>query len=198
MRQAHRTKVVRCISHARMIWLALAINSLLMVAAAWGQNPKPTDYQVKAAYLYNFGRFVEWPANIASKSDPFTVCVLGKDPFGPILDHAMAEETIGGKSIVAKRISSPQESADCQILFLSSTEEGRLNKILEATNKEAVLTVSDMPQFSERGGMIQFILDGKRVRFEVNLTAAQNAGLALRSELLRVATVVKRNPQIGN
>jgi hypothetical protein len=77
-------------------------------------------------------------------------------------------------------------------------EESRLNKIIEAMDKEAILTVSDMPQFSERGGMVQFVVEDKRVRFEVNLTAAQNVGLTLRSELLRVATVVKKNPSVGN
>ena len=178
---------------------ALAIAWLLITASGlWAQNPKPTDYQVKAAYLYNFGRFVEWPANAPGKGDFFTVCILGKDPFGPVLDKVLAGETIGGKNVVARRISTPQESGDCQILFLSSTEENRLNKIIEAMDKEAVLTVSDMPQFSERGGMVQFVVEDKRVRFEVNLTAAQNVGLTLRSELLRVATVVKKNPPVGN
>ncbi|HSS98748.1 MAG TPA: YfiR family protein [Terriglobales bacterium] len=173
----------------------LAIMGLLIAASnLWAQNPKPTEYQVKAAYLYNFGRFVEWPANAAGKGELFNVCVFGKDPFGPVLDHALAGETIGGKSVVARRISLPQESGNCQILFLSSAEEGLLNKIIEAANKEAVLTVSDMPQFSERGGMVQFVVENNRIRFEVNLTAAQNAGLTLRSELLRVATVVKKDP----
>jgi hypothetical protein len=196
MRTGEQVEQVRRIPLARVIWrAALALGWLLVGAAgALGENPKPTDYQVKAAYLYNFGRFVEWPANATSKGDFFTVCILGKDPFGAVLDKALAGETIGGKSVVARRISTPQESGNCQILFLSSTEESRLNKIIEAMEKEAVLTVSDMPEFSEHGGMVQFVVEGKRVRFEVNLTAAQNAGLTLRSELLRVATVVKKNP----
>ena len=91
------------------------------------------------------------------KSDAFTVCILGQDPFGPALDATLAGETIGGKSISAKRISTPQEAVNCQILFMSSAEESQLNKIIEALDKGAVLTVSDMPQFSQRGGMIQFV-----------------------------------------
>jgi len=177
--------------------VALAL-TLLAVPCLRAQASRPTDYDVKAAYLYNFGRFVEWPANAPGKGDFFTVCILGKDPFGPVLDKVLAGETIGGKNVVARRISTPQESGNCQILFLSSTEESRVNKIMEAMDKEAVLTVSDMPQFSEHGGMVQFVVEDKRVRFEVNLTAAQNAGLTLRSELLRVATVVKKNPPVGN
>jgi hypothetical protein len=122
------------------------------------------------------------------------VCVLGPDPFGPALDAVLAGETIAGKNVVAKRISTPQESSRCQILFLSASESARVNKIIETLDKAAVLTVSDMPQFSEHGGMIQFVLEGKKVRFEVNLAATQHAGLTLSSELLKVATAVRRNP----
>jgi uncharacterized protein DUF4154 len=169
------------------VWALIAVPSLQ------AQGAKPTDYDVKAAYLYNFGRFVEWPSSVTTKSDVFNICILGQDPFGSALDHTFAGETISGKGIAAKRISTPQEAVNCQILFMSSAEEGRLNKIIEAIDKGAVLTVSDMPQFSQRGGMIQFVLDGKKVRFEVNLTAVQRAGLTLSSELLKVATNVRRN-----
>jgi hypothetical protein len=205
MKHPHRADSLRCAPqgqatrlvsglHSRITVLALAC-VVLGVPALQAQNPKPTDYDVKAAYLYNFGRFVEWPAKVAvAQSGHFTVCVLGQDPFGPSLDTTLAGETIGGKSIVAKRISNPQESDDCQILFLSPTESGRAKKIVAELDKKAVLTVSDMPQFAQLGGMIQFVLEEKRVRFEVNLTATQRAGLTLSSELLKVATAVKKNP----
>ena len=177
-------------------WAAAVILvwTLVAVPCLWAQGPKPTDYDVKAAYLYNFGRFVEWPDSVATKSDSFNVCVLGQDPFGPALDATLAGETIGGKNVTARRISSPQEAVNCRILFMSSGEGNRLSKIMEALDKGSVLTVSDMPQFSQRGGMIQFVLEGKKVRFEVNLTAVQRAGLTLSSELLKVATTVRRNP----
>jgi hypothetical protein len=187
-------------THGPRLWFtALALACMLVRAqGVWAQGSKPTDYDVKAVYLYNFGRFVEWPASITPKSDSFTVCVLGHDPFGPALDATLAGETIGGKSVAAKRISNPQEAGSCQIVFLSSSEDSRLNKIVEALDKEVVLTVSDMPQFAQRGGMIQFVLEGKKVRFEVNLTAVQRAGLTLSSELLKVATTVRRNPPPGD
>ena len=177
-------------------WLATVtlVWALIVVPCLWAQGPKPTDYDVKAAYLYNFGRFVEWPDSVATKSNSFNVCVLGQDPFGPALDSTLAGETIGGKNVTARRISSPQEAVNCRILFMSSAEGSRLSKIMEALDKGSVLTVSDMPQFSQRGGMIQFVLEGKKVRFEVNLTAVQRAGLTLSSELLKVATNVRRNP----
>lgn len=178
-------------------WL-IAITIVGMLGAvpySQAQGSKPTDYDVKAAYLFNFGRFVEWPAtSTAAKNDAFMVCVLGQDPFGAALDATLAGESIGGKKVAAKRISTPEESTDCQILFLSSAEDTQLRKIVEVLNKQPVLTVSDMPQFSQRGGMIQFVLEGKKVRFEVNLDAARHAGLTLSSELLKVATIVRRNP----
>jgi hypothetical protein len=187
-RKAGRTPAFR----VRLTILVLAW-ALAGFPCSWAQRPKPSDYQVKAAYLYNFGRFVEWPRVATAKGGPFTVCVLGQDPFGSTLDATMAGETIAGRNVVTKRISTPEESVNCQILFLSAAEAGRLNKIVEGLDKAAVLTVSDMPQFAQRGGMIQFVLEGNRVRFEVNLVATQHAGLTLSSDLLRVATAVRRN-----
>jgi hypothetical protein len=177
---------------AAVVWLLFAGSTAL------GQQ-KPSEYQVEAAYLYNFGRFVEWPARSTTpQTGDFNICVLGEDPFGEALDATLAGETIGNQRVVARRISSPQMSADCQILFISSSEAKRLNKIIEALDKSAVLTVSDIPQFSHRRGMIQFVLEGNRIRFEVNLAATQRAGLTLSSELLKVATAVRKNPQPGD
>ncbi|HUA15829.1 MAG TPA: YfiR family protein [Verrucomicrobiae bacterium] len=167
---------------------------MILLAASLLAQQRPTDYQVKAAYLYNFGKFVQWPANPSTQKDSlFSVCVLGQDPFGPALDATLSGASIGGQRVVARRISSPEESVNCRILFLGATEAARMNKIIQSLDKEAVLTVSDLPEFSQRGGMIQFVTEGNRVRFEVNLEAAQQAGLTLSSELLKVATTVRRN-----
>lgn len=177
---------------ATVFWMLLVASSVL------GQE-KPGEYQVKAAYLYNFGRFVEWPAKLTTaNTGSFTICILGEDPFGPALDTTLAGETIGNQRVAARRISSPQMSTDCRILFISSSEANRLNQIIEALDKSAVLTVSDIPQFLQRRGMIQFVMEENRIRFEVNLAAAQRAGLTLSSELLKVATVVRKNPQPGD
>ena len=158
---------------------------------ARGQQAKVNEFQVKAAYLYNFGRFVEWPA--PDNNEAFEICVLGADPFGQTLDATLARETIDGKTVAAKRISKPQDVDSCRIVFISSSEEGHLKEVLAALDKASVLTVSDIPRFSERGGMIGFILDGNRVRFDVNLASAQGARLTLSSELLKVATNVRKD-----
>lgn len=159
----------------------------------FAQN-RPTEYQVKAVYLFNFARFVEWPAeNGAGKDGTFVVCVLGDDPFGTFLDTTLAGETVAGRNVVAQRITKPQEAAACRILFVSTSEESHLKELFEVIAKKSVLTVSDIPQFAQRGGMIGFVTDEGKVRFEINLTSATDAGLTLSSDLLKVATVVRKN-----
>lgn len=172
---------------------AALLASLFCAKCARAQQSKPSEYQVKAVYLYNFTRFVEWPAQkISSDSNAFAICVLGKDPFGPVLDSTVAGESIAGKRVVARRISKPQEALDCQILFVSASEDKQLKGDLAALNA-GVLTVSDIPGFSERGGMIQFVADGDKIRFEVNLSNATESGLVLSSDLLKVAVAVRKN-----
>jgi uncharacterized protein DUF4154 len=181
----------------RLFFILSAV--LVFVPRTNAQRLTATEYQVKAAYLYNFGKFVGWPDKGAlSKDEPFEICVLGEDPFGLTLDSALTGAKISGKIVTAKRISKPQEIDSCRILFISSSEGAHLEEILGTLERASVLTVSDIPQFSQRGGMIEFVLDGGRVRFQVNLTNAEGAGLNMSSELLKVAVRVMRNPRPGN
>lgn len=176
--------------------MALVIVGILFgVSGLSAQKSKPQEYEVKATYLFNFARFVEWPpSSAAAKSDSFAICVLGQDPFGPALDAIVAGESIDGKAVLAKRVSKPQDAVSCRVLYISSSEDSRLKEVLAALDKSGVLTVSDIPQFSQRGGMIEFTLQGNNVRFEVNLAIAENTGLTLSSELLKVAITVRKHP----
>lgn len=175
------------------IWLTLMPTSQVLA-----QQQRPTEYQVKAAYLFNFGKFVEWPDKPEPpKGEPFEICVLGDDPFGAALDATVTGATIHGKDVAAKRIAKPEQGGDCKVLFISVSEGGHLPEVLSALGKMNVLTVSDISQFSQRGGMIQFVRDGDRVRFEVNLANVEGAGLNLSSELLKVAVRVTRTPYPG-
>jgi hypothetical protein len=192
----------RWICGPRVIWRCLVVAALawtLGSAVLRAQQAKPNEYQVKAAYLYNFGRFVAWPAKVAPvKNGSFTICVLGQDPFGPALNATLAGETINGENVAARRIPSPEDAVNCRILFISSSESDRLQQILATLRDASVLTVSDLPEFTRRGGMVQFTMEGDRVRFEVNLATAEHAGLSLSSELLKVATSVRKNSQAGD
>jgi hypothetical protein len=182
-----------------LVAVLLMASMLSMPPAPLQQPPRATEYQVKAAYLFNFGKFVVWPpGSTAAQGDAFPICVIGQDPFGQILDMTLSGEAIGGRSVVARRISRVQDVTSCRILFISSSEEGRLREILGAVDRAGVLTVSDMSGFSQRGGMIQFVIQANKVRFEVDLRPAEEAGLTLSSELLRVAASVRRNPQPGD
>src|SRR6266436_6622482 len=186
--------VWRCLSSQAHVAVAFAV-ALIGNCNLSAQAPKITEYQVKAAYLANFGRFAEWPGSVAAdKSESFNICVLGQDPFGADLDAAVAGETIGRARVLAKRISKPQDAVDCRILFISSSEASQWKEILTALRTLSVLTVSDMPQFTRRGGIIQFLLDGNRVRFDINLAATERVGVKLSSELLKLAVTVSRNP----
>jgi hypothetical protein len=171
---------------------AIALAALACGLALRGQA-QASAYQVEAVYLFNFSRFVEWPAQVtAVKNEPFGICVLGTDPFGPALDATLSGEKNHGATLVARRISKAQESSGCRILFVSSSEESRLKEIFSALDGTNVLTVSDIRDFSQRGGMIQFVLAEGKVRFEVNVKNASNAGLTLSSDLLEVALAVRR------
>jgi YfiR/HmsC-like len=158
------------------------------------QQSKPQEYEVKAVYLYNFGRFVQWPAAtpVVTADDSFTVCVLGRDPFGPVLDTTLGGEVIDGRKLVAKRIANTRDATHCRIIFISSSESARIKEILNSLEKSSALTVSDIPDFLNNGGMIQFVLKDNKVRFEVNLIAAEKASLTISSQLLKVATDIKR------
>lgn len=180
-------------------WLVWALCLLLLAAPALhAQQSAASEYEVKAAYLFNFGRFVEWSDKAAIPKDgPFEICVLGQDPFGSTLDTTLAGTSLKGKSVSPKRILKAQDVSNCRILFISSSEDSHLKDILDALDKTSVLTVSDIPGFSQRGGMIQFVQEGSKVRFEINLARAEEAGLSLSSELLKVATNVRRTPHSG-
>jgi hypothetical protein len=183
----------RFFPRTRSLATAVAAVSLLLPQSGYAQDPKPTEYEVEAAYLSNFGRFVEWPAKPAP-GEAFNVCVLGQDPFGALLDNALKGEAIGNSPMAARRISGAEEASSCRIVFISSAKDAQLPGILTALGAANILTVSDMPAFTRRGGMIQFVIDGNRVRFEINLNAAQRAGLSLSSQLLKLAVTVRRGP----
>jgi hypothetical protein len=179
---------------------------LLLFAAATrflptlcAQTVRPTAQQVQAAYLYNFGKFVKWPATaVANQSETFTICVMGQDPLGDILEANLANESIGGKPVTVRRLSKAQDSAICHILFIGGAEEKDLSTILAAIDDSSVLTVSDLPDFAKRGGMIQFLLQGNRVRFVINLESAGKSHLVMASDLLNVAVFVKKPARSGD
>jgi hypothetical protein len=168
----------------RMVLIALA--ATCGASAAWAQDPLETE--VKATFLYKFAPFVEWPANaFGGPGAPFTICVVGPDPFGPVLDRAVAGQAVGGHPISVRRMGAVDKTAPCQIVYASGSP-GEAAKTLRAMHGQPVLTVTDG---GGAPGVIDFALDQGRVRFRIDDAEAAEDNLAISSKLLSLALSVK-------
>jgi hypothetical protein len=154
-------------------------------------NPAVTEYQVKAVFLLNFARFVTWPESaFATPGAPLTVCVLGQDPFGSVLDEVLANERIGDRPLAARRLASDGGTDGCQLLFVGAGDVRRHGTLLQALTAQPVLTVGDEEAFAREGGMVGLHLEDGTVRITVNPDAVRDAGLTMSSQLLRMARIV--------
>jgi hypothetical protein len=162
----------------------------LLLFAADG-SAAPDEYRVKAVFLFNFSRFVEWPDSAFAAPDaPFVIGVFGQDPFGPELDEVASGETVNGRQLLIRRIQDVEGAGDCQILFIPAREQNKLDAILTALDRRSTLTVSDLDGAASRGAMIRLVTDRNRVRLRVNVDSARAAGLSISSKLLRSAEIV--------
>jgi hypothetical protein len=163
------------------LWLVL----LLSFPCVQAQEPKPTEYQLKAAFIYHFAQFVSWPAtNSADTGSPFVIGVLGENPFGPVLEQAVHGKTLNEHPLMVKDIRSLTEANHVQILFISSSEKKRFQEIFAALADKSVLTVGEADTFLESGGIINFVREGTKIHFQINEQAAKNAHLKISSKLL--------------
>ena len=145
------------------------------------------EYQVKAAFLLNFTKFVEWPATaFPSRDSSLNICVLGEDPFGRVLDKTAEGEVVSGHLVKVNRMSDLAAAKQCHVLFVSKSERERMPRIMVEVRSLPVLTVSELP-----GCIIQFVIEQRKVRFYINAKAAEAAGLRVSSRLLKVAKEVK-------
>jgi hypothetical protein len=181
--------------------------ALVLVAGAPASAPRQAqaqalpskEYQIKAVFLFNFAQFVEWPATAFPDADaPIRIGVLGDDPFGTALEETVRGETIRNRKLVVQHSRQVEDLKNCQLLFISKSEKRRIPEILSTLNPGAVLTVGEIESFSRLGGIINFYLDGNKVRFEINPAAAQRQGLKLSSQLLNLGKVVASGPEKGN
>lgn len=170
----------------------LMLAAALCVAQARG-DAKPSEYQVKAAFIYKFATYVRWPpATSAAPNTPFVIAVMGKDPFGVTLDAVVHGRSVQGRPVLIRRLGEPKEAPHCDLLFVSSAARADLQEILEALQGSPVLTVSDMDQFAELGGMINLVTNEENeIRFDINKEAIDAARLRAPSQILRLARIVK-------
>jgi hypothetical protein len=182
---------LRCV----LAWFRFGLAAALLVCCLpllRAQEPRQEspEYLVKAVFLLNFTRFMEWPEEAFPSTDaPATICVFGRDPFGSALDRTLEGEMVRNRRVVARRISHVPPAKACQVLFVSSTAGG-VRKLLEDVGP-GVLTVSDRPNFLKEGGMIQLAIDDHRVRFDISPAAASAAKLQLSSQLMSVARSIQ-------
>ncbi len=180
--------VSRCVA-----FLTLLASTVLFPAKGDPQTLHASQSDVEAAYLYDFAKFVHWPGE--AHLTVMNICILGHDPFGSSLDRIVRGERIDNHTLTVTRLNEMSGSYSCAMVFIASSEEPRLTEEMLVLAGSPVMTVSDMPGFMERGGMIQFVLKDDRVRFKVNLNATNKCGLKVSSQLLKVAEAVEGKQQ---
>jgi hypothetical protein len=185
----------------KKVGLLIAISCLLS-AMAFGSHAEGMDssdsseYLIKAGFIYNFAKLVEWPtASFAQPDSPIVIGILGEDPFGATLDRIVADKKINGRGLAVKRLKWSKDSKDlkdCNILFVSTSEKEHIESVIETMKGLPILTIGDAPGFAKRGGVMNFVLEDNKVRFEVNVEAAKHADLTISSRLLTLAKIVQQ------
>lgn len=171
--------------------LLLGVGALALAPRAPAQEAASLEYQVKAVFLLRIAQFTDWPADSEQLAQPFVIGVLGEDPFGSILEQAVAGERISSRPIVVRRYAGLADLAPCDLLFIAASHKQATLQVLARLRTAQTLTVADFPGFVGRGGAVELFLDEGRVRFRIDRDAAQASGLVLRSQLLRAAASVE-------
>ena len=179
-------------SHQRSIY-RLSLIAILCAAAMGSAIGQIDEYQVKAAFLFNFAKFVEWPAKSFPKpSDPIVICIVGQNPFEDHLRQAIQGKIWEGRTFAILQIVDLPPKSRCQILFVTSSERQRFRSIVGSLKGGGILTVGDSPGFIDDGGIVNFQVEGGKIRFEINVEAGDQAQLSLSSKLLSLAQIVKK------
>jgi hypothetical protein len=178
--------------------VALSV-SLSWAPEAFAQAPDSSDsseYLIKAGFIFNFAKFVEWPSTAFAQPDsPIVIGILGTDPFGSIIDKIVQDKKVGARGFVVKRLkwgADLKELNGCKILFVGASERAHMDELVQIVRGLPILTVGETPGFAERGGVIRFVLEDNRVRFEVNVEAARQADLTISSRLLTLAKIIQQ------
>lgn len=162
------------------------------------QQNASSEYQVKAAFLFHFAQFVEWPAGVFRDVDsPLTYCTMGEDLLSGALDQSLSGKTIGARSLRVQHLKPSQQAQTCQVLFIGASETRKVSEIMASVSRRPILTVGETEHFAADGGVIGFVVEANKIRFEINLEAAEKANLKISARLLALAKTVIGNPK-GN
>jgi YfiR/HmsC-like len=172
-----------------ILFAAYALTCAETLAKA--QSQPLSESEIKAGFLFNFTKFVEWPADaFADPSVPIVLGIVGDNPVTDLLTETAAGKTVNGRAVVVRRFKEGQDLRSCHILFVSASEEKHAPQILERVKGSQVLTVGEISGFAQSGGMINFFVEGKKVRLEINLDAAARARLKISAKVIAVARLV--------
>lgn len=181
---------------ARTVILFLAFGYPVTPGVSVAQTGNAGEYQVKAAFLFHFAQFVEWPPGVFKDvNSPVTYCTLGEDPFQGALDQSLNGKIIGGRPVRVNHLKGGRDFHECQVLFIGTTEKKEMSATLAALKGAPILTVADADHFVNEGGVIGFCVEEKKIRFEINLSAATEAKLKLSAKLLSLAKTVIGDPR---
>jgi preprotein translocase subunit Sec61beta len=177
----------------RWAWKLGAIIAVLTAALPCRADAPTREYQVKAAFIYNFTAFVQWPDSaFVSKDSPFVIATVGSDPFNGALEQALAGKSVAGHSIVVQHFSSADSMSPCQLLFVPASEDSSLNDLFAKLNGLPILTVGESDVFSPAGGAIRFFVEDKKMRFEIDPDSINSAGLKVSAKLMQLARIYKK------
>ena len=181
------------------VLLVMAVFSLLPRQAVSANKPNSlSEQQVKAAFLFNFIKFIEWPAGaFPDKNSPIVIGIIGDDPVGRGLEQYLQNKSIGGRELVMRQIEWPGEIRGVHILLLCASEAKAASAILACLKGTSVLTVGETDRFGKQGGIINFYIEENKVRFEINIDAAGQARLKISSQLLSLAKIIHEDPHTG-
>lgn len=182
-------------SCARLLLVLMSVSAACPPVQAETGDSVAKEYQIKAAFLYNIPKFVEWPVtSFASSSDPIIIGVFGNSPFGDQLEIIVKDRKINGRGIVVKHLFNVEDVKMTHLLFISATDDKRFAAIKAVIQNSPVLTVGESTVFADAGGAINFVLINDKVRFEINTAAAELAGLKISAQLQKLATTIRRTP----
>ena len=172
-------------------WIVFGVAVCLVAAQIAGQTAQLTSSEVKAGFLLNLVKFVEWPdATFASAKEPITFGIVGSDPLGNALIRAVRGQSVRGRTMIVRKYNVGDDLRRCQVLFVSASEQARVPQILAGVLGASILTVSDAQRFTEAGGVVQFSVDGDKVHFSVNRDSAMQARLQISAKLLTLSRVI--------
>jgi hypothetical protein len=192
-----RVEAIRRVARpAILVCVALiAAGAQIRNCAAADSSPPPREYEIKAAFIYNFTKFIEWPArSFPDAHSPFVIGVLGDSPCLPALEQLVKDRKVNGRPIAVRKVGSAQELGMLQILFVGSGQESELGALSHELAGAPILTVGESDTFPAAGGTIDFVRQDDKVRFEINLHSAERAGLKISAQLLKLATAVREAP----